>query len=73
MSAVIDTSMPSCGNSRFGCWTCTVAREDKSTEGLIDTGAYWMEPLLEMRDWLKKIRDDLTMRQTYRRNLQDGT
>jgi len=25
-----------------------------------------------MRDWLKKIRDDVTMRQGYRRNLQDG-
>ena len=69
---VIDTSTPSCGNSRFGCWTCTVVEEDKSMEGLIDTGEYWMEPLLEMRDWLKKIRNDLSMRQTYRRNLQDG-
>jgi DNA sulfur modification protein DndC len=69
---VIDTSTPSCGNSRFGCWTCTVVDEDKSMEGLIDTGEYWMEPLLEMRDWLKKIRDDATMRQTFRRNLQDG-
>ncbi len=25
-----------------------------------------------MRDWLKKIRDDVSMRQGYRRNLQDG-
>lgn len=69
---VIDTSTPSCGNSRFGCWTCTVVDEDKSMEGLIDTGEYWMEPLLDFRDWLKRIRDDETMRQTYRRNLQDG-
>jgi DNA sulfur modification protein DndC len=46
--------------------------EDKSMEGLIDTGETWMEPLLEMRDWLKKIRDDVSMRQGYRRNLQDG-
>src|ERR1035437_345048 len=69
---VIDTNTPSCGNSRFGCWTCTVVDEDKSMEGLIDTGETWMEPLLEMRDWLKKIRDDVSMRQGYRRNLQDG-
>lgn len=41
-------------------------------EGLIDTGEYWMEPLLDMRDWLKKIRDDETMRRKFRRNLQDG-
>lgn len=41
-------------------------------EGLIDTGEYWMEPLLDMRDWLKKIRNDETMRRKFRRNLQDG-
>ena len=23
---VVDTTTPSCGNSRFGCWTCTVVR-----------------------------------------------
>lgn len=69
---VIDTSTPSCGNSRFGCWTCTVVDNDKSMEGLIDTGEYWMEPLLEMRDWLKRIRDDESKRRKFRRNLQDG-
>ena len=35
---VIDESTPSCGNSRFGCWTCTVVNKDKSMEGLIDNG-----------------------------------
>lgn len=69
---VIDSTTPSCGNSRFGCWTCTVVDHDKSMEGLVDTGEYWMEPLLDMRDWLKKIRDDETKRRNYRRNLQDG-
>ena len=69
---VIDTSTPSCGNSRFGCWTCTVVEKDKSMEGLIDTGETWMEPMLVFRDWLKKIRNDKNMRQNYRRNLQDG-
>lgn len=68
---VIDTTTPSCGNSRFGCWTCTVVDNDKSMEGLIDTGEYWMEPLLDMRDWLKKIRDDETMWQIYHRNLKE--
>ena len=33
---VVDTSTPSCGNSRFGCWVCTVVEKDKSMEGLID-------------------------------------
>jgi DNA sulfur modification protein DndC len=32
----IDTSTPSCGNSRFGCWTCTVVEHDKASEGLLD-------------------------------------
>lgn len=49
---VIDTSTPSCGNSRFGCWVCTVARRDTSMEALIDNGEEWMLPLLEFREWL---------------------
>ncbi len=36
----IDTSTPSCGNSRFGCWTCTVVDRDKASEGLL--AAYLM-------------------------------
>jgi hypothetical protein len=31
----IDTSTPSWGNSRFGCWTCTVVDRDKASEGLL--------------------------------------
>jgi DNA sulfur modification protein DndC len=49
---VTDISTPSCGNSRFGCWVCTVVNKDKSMEGLIDNGEEWMEPLLEIRDFL---------------------
>lgn len=49
---VIDTSTPSCGNSRFGCWVCTVAKRDSSMEALVDNGEEWLEPLLEFRDWL---------------------
>ena len=54
---VIDTSTPSCGNSRFGCWTCTVVTEDKAMENMIDAGDEWMEPLLEFRDLLKSTQD----------------
>ncbi|ODR83296.1 sulfurtransferase DndC [Haladaptatus sp. W1] len=54
---VIDTSTPSCGNSRFGCWTCTVVTEDKAMENMIDSGEEWMEPLLEFRDLLKSTQD----------------
>jgi DNA sulfur modification protein DndC len=31
----IDTSTPSCGSRRFGCWTCTVVDRDKASEGLL--------------------------------------
>jgi DNA sulfur modification protein DndC len=51
---VIDTSTPSCGNSRFGCWTCTVVTKDKAIEGLIQTGESWMQPILEFRNELYK-------------------
>ena len=54
---VVDTTTPSCGNSRFGCWTCTVVERDKSMEAIIDSGESWMEPLLELRDRLAATRD----------------
>jgi DNA sulfur modification protein DndC len=54
---VIDTKTPSCGNSRFGCWTCTVVSEDKAMQNMIDEGEDWMEPLLEFRDFLKMTQD----------------
>ena len=49
---VIDTSTPSCGNSRFGCWTCTVVTTDKAMESLVEQGESWMQPLLEFRNLL---------------------
>ena len=54
---VVDSSTASCGNSRFGCWVCTVVEHDKSMEGLIDNGEEWMEPLLELRQMLKDTQD----------------
>ncbi|MCE7890290.1 MAG: DNA phosphorothioation system sulfurtransferase DndC [Sorangiineae bacterium PRO1] len=54
---VVDTTTPSCGNSRFGCWTCTVVERDKSMEAMIESGEEWMEPLLELRDWLAETRE----------------
>lgn len=54
---VIDTTTPSCGNSRFGCWTCTVVTKDKSMESMIDGGQDWMLPMLEFRDWLATTQD----------------
>ena len=53
----IDTSTPSCGNSRFGCWTCTVVERDKASEGLFASGDERMEKLIEFRETLQFYRD----------------
>ncbi len=53
----IDTSTPACGNSRFGCWTCTVVEKDKASEGLLDSGDERMEHLLDFRETLLEFRD----------------
>lgn len=55
---VIDDTTPSCGNSRFGCWVCTVVNKDKSMDGLIGNGEEWMEPLADIRSFLIETRDN---------------
>lgn len=52
----IDTSTPACGNSRFGCWTCTVVEKDKASEGLLATGDERMEHLIDFRETLIEFR-----------------
>jgi DNA sulfur modification protein DndC len=51
---VVDNSTPSCGDSRFGCWTCTLVEQDKSMAAMVNNVAErkWMRPLLELRDKL---------------------
>ena len=51
---VVDTSTPSCGDSRFGCWVCTLVDKDKSMQAMIqnDEEKEWMLPLLELRNEL---------------------
>ena len=51
---VIDETTPSCGNSRFGCWTCTVVTRDRAMESLIQNGEQWMTPLLKYRNILSR-------------------
>ncbi len=60
---VVDTSTPSCGDSRFGCWTCTLVDRDKSMQAMIqnDDEKEWMLPLLQLRDALD-VSDDRHMR-----------
>jgi DNA sulfur modification protein DndC len=54
---VVDDTTPSCGNSRFGCWVCTVVQKDRAMEAMIDSGEEWLEPLLEFRDMLAETQD----------------
>ena len=60
---VVDTDTASCGNSRFGCWVCTVVEHDRSMESMIDNGEEWMEPLLELRQMLKDTQDPMKKNQ----------
>ena len=64
---------PSCGTTspRFGCWTCTVVKKDKSLRGLIDSGhedAEIFARLFDFREWLIQLREDDTKRQRVRRD-----
>ncbi len=57
-----------CGNSRFGCWVCTVVKEDKSLNGFIKSGHRELIPLAEFRSWIISIRDKEEYREKKRRN-----
>jgi DNA sulfur modification protein DndC len=60
---VVDASTPSCGDSRFGCWVCTMVEKDKSMSAMIqnDQEKEWMLPLLELRNELD-LSDDRHLR-----------
>jgi len=70
---VFDLNTPSCGGSRFGCWTCTVVKQDKSMEGFIATGEEWMKPLNTFRTHLIEYRDAEGMRSPVKRDGTPGT
>lgn len=70
---VVDKTTPSCGNSRFGCWVCTVVTKDTSMEAMIENGEDWLEPLLKFRDLLASTQNPLVklqVRDFKRRNGQ---
>jgi DNA sulfur modification protein DndC len=68
---VVDSSTPSCGDSRFGCWVCTLVEKDKSMSAMIsnDEEKEWMLPLMQLRDMLDK-KDDRDRRDW--RRMQGG-
>ena len=56
---VVDTSTPSCGDSRFGCYVCTMVSQDKSMQAMIQNDAQkqWMQPILNFRNKLLAVED----------------
>ncbi|MFZ4398589.1 MAG: DNA phosphorothioation system sulfurtransferase DndC [Bacteroidales bacterium] len=71
-TVVTDKSHSSCGQSRFGCWTCTVVKEDKSMRALIEKGLEWLYPLLALRASMVDERNISKNRMAYRRNGQEA-
>lgn len=69
---VVDKTTSSCGNSRFGCWVCTVVERDRSMEAMIENGEEWMEPMLEFRDFLASTQDPAVKKQYRDFRRRDG-
>lgn len=58
----------SCGQSRFGCWTCTVVKQDKSMSSLVNNGFPWLKPILDLREQMMMDRNLPENRMKTRRN-----
>jgi DNA sulfur modification protein DndC len=69
---VRDAAGTPCGQGRFGCWTCTVVRQDRAVQGLVQEGYAQLKPLLNFRNWLMAIRDQPEHRCAVRRNGAPG-
>jgi DNA sulfur modification protein DndC len=69
---VRDVKGAPCGKARFGCWTCTVAKNGTTLRNLIASGHTDLEPLLEFRLWLERDRNNPRFRRTRRRNGMPG-
>lgn len=67
-TVVTDKSHGSCGQSRFGCWVCTVVKDDKSMRSLIKNGREWMKPLYDFRIEIEQERNIIENRMPYRRD-----
>jgi DNA sulfur modification protein DndC len=74
---VVDSSTPTCGGGRYGCWTCTVSTHNRSIEARYEEGEDWLKPLLDFRELLQTTIDparklefrDVRQRRTNRINL----
>lgn len=70
---VVDDSSPSCGDSRFGCWVCTLVEKDKSMTAMIQNDAEkdWMMPLLDLRNELDFRNNTIDGEETSDHHLRD--
>lgn len=68
MGEIDKDKIPVTGNSRFGCWICTMVKEDKSLKAFIDRGETWLVPLRDYRNWLVEMRANPDAREKKRRN-----
>lgn len=71
-TVVVNREHNSCGQSRFGCWTCTVVKTDKSMSSLVNNGQKWMSPLMGFRNRLVEDRNISENRSDTRRNGQEA-
>lgn len=60
-TAELNTTAKGCGNSRWGCWACTVISQDKSLSTFVSNG---YENLQEMQFFTDKIRGERSLRET---------
>lgn len=64
--------IPVTGNSRFGCWCCTMVKEDKSLQNFINKSsgddARILIALRDFRNWLLEMRESRIYRDNKRRN-----
>ncbi|MBL7648117.1 MAG: phosphoadenosine phosphosulfate reductase family protein, partial [Candidatus Hydrogenedentes bacterium] len=58
--------------ARFGCWTCTVVKRDRSLESLIDSGYPELQSLVDYRNRLRDVSDTPKFRSKVRRNGAPG-
>lgn len=58
--------------ARFGCWTCTVVKQDKSLESLVENGHDQLKPLLTFREFISSLSETPEYRSKTRRNGQSG-
>jgi len=71
---VIDTTTPSCGGGRFGCWTCTVVDDQSYLTNLIDNDEKneWMIVLAELRQKLKDTQNSTVWEKYRERKRRNG-